>query len=247
MGACVIYTGPGIPHLGIVSGTSSVDDVLEAMATENRRTGIEAVEGMVENLSASSITADSRLFDVGSNKSICGAEIQDLAYQFTITPGDERVRFDYDLGNVQTNLPSGFKIVSKSVRGISTEAGTTIASAGGVSGGFEVSDSRLPVTVLLNYGLTTPCGKLELRGSVTLLANDPGGTYAGLMSVADTRGPVTDTTQQELNEMMAAEISLIKREVFYSISQPLDVATTIGMLRKEIEELNSKVKELESR
>lgn len=221
---CVVYTGPDIPELGIVKGESTLEDLFDVLVSQSAGSSVQSrldqLDDTIENLSSSAILANAQLFGLGSNKSICGANIEDVKYDYTLTPNSTTLQFDWDASSVERNLPADYKVISKSVRALSGKTKSTVISGSGMVGTFQIKTDRLPVTVKMEYLLDTPCGNMELISSVSL-PTVQSGNYKGMLQVSDlSAGERSILSVKEFLELIAAEMTVVKREVFEKPSIP---------------------------
>ena len=238
---CIVYTGPDWPSLNIKHG-DFLHTVLNGALTELNRlveeridlqclrtssledaevTVPEAVRKLIEfacGLKDTDMIATASLYCLGSNSSVCGAQIIGAKFNWGLSNTATGSVFTYDLSEVRTTLPPEYEAVSANVvvSGKSTgTVGTIINDSNQFSGGITIPVNRFPANVDIQVNVNSPCGQLRLTKTINLTSTSLEGAYPSLFDVEDFSS--TDTsgglTQAEFNERVSAEVCYNKNAI----------------------------------
>lgn len=176
---CVIYNGPDIPSLGIVSG-EAMDSVISKIAGMS-----QTQDSASANLTSDDIVSKSI---IRNGTTFCSSKIVVRDFTYAISNSTSSTTFSYNLLNFAKALPQGYEVVSSRIRAIGSpnEKGSNIISDNkALSSGFGIGLNRYPVTVNITVRVQSDCGDIDFTKTVYLPSASTSGTFRALLDAND--------------------------------------------------------------
>lgn len=199
----LIYTGSDVEKLGIKQGETYhqiLPKLISAMNTEPKKE---------EDL------YNGKLYNLGKQQQDCIYEIQDTNYSYSIKNSGGGIEFFYNLSSFLKNLPGYFIKQYIEVNAIGTESyGEVLISKLDMEmGGFNITLTKLPVTITIKIVLSSPCGMIELTDSNSIFSTTKTGEYIDSLNINGSLSKETKRTKEDAIELLAAELALLKQEI----------------------------------
>lgn len=178
---CVVYSGPAIPALGILSG-DNMDVVIGKIAT-----AITQINSQAPAVQMTTDTIVSKAL-LRSNASVSASNIikRDFAYSLKSTTAGATV-LTWDLVPVIRALPSGYEaaLVRVLVSGKSLSSSNVAGDSRSPSSSLTLPIDRYPITVDFSIRVSSPTGNIDMTTSVSLVNPANVGDYRTSLDAID--------------------------------------------------------------
>lgn len=200
----LVYTGPSIEKLDIKTGETYSEILPKIINASNKE----------EKKNEDSYSG--KLYNLGKQQSDCAFEIKDTSYSYNVNNSGVGIEFTYDLSKVIKNLPQYFikSYIEVNAIGTSNYGETALTKLDMEIGGFNIMLTKLPVTITIKITLSSPCGMIELTDRVTIFSTTKNGDYVDSLNIND-NSPTKEykKTKDDVIELLAAEVSILKQEI----------------------------------
>lgn len=165
---CVVYDG------------KSLRTYLDSIGIPSSN-GTSSPEG---DITTDDITSKSLVRDTSN---LCASNIVKRDFYYTLSSGASTSTFAWNMVDIRTNLPTGYRVGLVRVRASgSTAAGrNVIADSSSISGGVSLGPNNYPVTVDFMLRITSPCGDIDMQKTITLQNPSKTGKFVIVLDARD--------------------------------------------------------------
>lgn len=213
---CVGYSGGTFEELGI-SNDMTVKAVLTILANKvisltDRLNKCKLCDDYEEEVGAT--TENISLAGIGSNSTICSANITNTNIRYTVVPGQSAIAVQYSLEDIINNLPSGYRPQKINFKVYGNDGSNTVyVNTDKNSGSFSLPPAKFPLRVELSMAIGSPCGTIYVDKDI-LINSDLSGNYSAVGNVKDYgKEEYSTVSQTTYNDVIRQEIVKLNREV----------------------------------